>query len=141
MTAPDALPHGYPFRLVERVLRGPKPEVFEGVVETRVSANGRAAMGEGWFSPVLLAEAVAQAALLLEGGDPDVSRRGLLAGLDGFELQRSPRAGETLRIEVRLAGRFGSVAKFDGRVTCGGESIARGSVLVRQGTPEPSEAV
>ena len=35
--------------------------------------------------PLLLAEAIAQSALLLEGGDPEAGRTGFLAGLDGFE--------------------------------------------------------
>ena len=104
----------------------------------QVTANGRAAMGESWGSPLLLAEAIAQAALLLEGdggGDSEASRRGFLAGIEGFSVERSPRAGETLEVRVRLTARFGAVVRFDGEVWSEGEQIARGAVLVRRGAP------
>ena len=132
MTAPT-LPHAYPFRFVDTVILERNADFSEGTVSLRVSANGRAAMGESWGSPLLLAEAIAQSALLLEGGDADLGRRGFLAGLDGLELTRAPLAGETLFVDVRLAGRFGAMAKFDGLVRSGEETLARGSILVRKG--------
>jgi len=134
---PD-LPHSYPFRLVETVLEPRDGENWRGTVRVAVSANGRAAMGEAWGSPLLLAEAIAQSALLLEGGDPEVGRTGFLAGIEGFEASRAPRAGETVEVRVRLAARFGAIVKFDGEVFCGTEPLARGSVLVRRGSP-PSD--
>jgi hypothetical protein len=96
-------------------------------------------MGESWGSSLLYAEAIAQAALLLEGGDPDRARSGFLAGIENFSAERTPRAGETLEISVRLAARFGAVVRFDGEVQSGAEVLARGSVLVRQGV-EPAGA-
>ena len=45
---------------------------------------------------------------------------------------RVPEAGESLEIDVRLAGRFGAVAKFEGRVRSGGTEIARAGILVRK---------
>ena len=111
-----------------------------GRVRVRVTANGRAAMGESWGSPLLLAEAIAQAALLLggDGADPEASRRGFLAGIEGFSAERAPRAGETLEVRVRLAARFGAAVRFDGEVWSEGETIARGAVLVRRGSPAPA---
>jgi 3-hydroxymyristoyl/3-hydroxydecanoyl-(acyl carrier protein) dehydratase len=129
---PVAFPHAYPFRFVDTVSR-PAQENFSGAVRVRVSANARAAMGAGWPSPLLYAEAIAQAALLLEGGDAEAGRRGFLAGLSDFESARLPLAGETLDVDVRLAGQFGSVFRFDGRVVSGEETLAKGSVLVRKG--------
>ncbi len=130
----EALPHAYPFRFVDVVV-DPADAAFSagGRVRARVSANGRGAMGEGWQSPLLFAEAIAQAALLLRGEDPERARSGFLAGIEGFSAERSPAAGETLEISVRMAGRFGLVVRFDGEVTSGGETLARGSVLVREG--------
>ena len=132
------LPHDYPFRFVDTVSQEAGPELSgTGRVRVRISANSRASMGEGWRSPLLLAEAVAQSALLLEGGDVESKRRGFLAGLEGFEFARSPRAGETLEVRVRLTARFGAVARFDGEVLAVDEeesgAIARGAVLVRKG--------
>ena len=129
------LPHAYPFRFVETVLEPRNADFSRGSVRVAVSANGRAAAGEEWQSPLLLAEAIAQSALLLEGGDPEIGRSGFLAGIDGFQADRAPRAGETLEVRVRLSARFGAIAKFDGEVFCGSESVARGSVLVRKGAP------
>lgn len=136
MTGSAGLPHGYPFRFVDTVVAEWDPEFSRGTVSTRVSAGGRALAETAWGSPMLLAEAIAQAALALEAGDPDVQRRGLLAGIDRFEVFRIPAAGESLEIDVRIAARFGAVVRFDGVVRCGDERIAAGSVVVRQGEPE-----
>jgi 3-hydroxyacyl-[acyl-carrier-protein] dehydratase len=140
-------PHAYPFRFVDRIIEEKNSDFSRGSVEVRVSGNSRAAAGEAWHSPLLMAEAIAQSALLLEGGDAEIGRRGFLAGIDGFEATRPPRAGETLRVEVRLAAKFGSIVRFEGEVTSDGERIARGGVLVRRGEnpegssdpPEPSK--
>ncbi len=136
-TLPE-LPHAYPFRFVETILEPRNDDFSRGAVRVAVSANSRAAAGEGWQSPLLLAEAIAQSALLLEGADPQIGRTGFLAGIDAFEVSRAPRAGETLEVRVRLAARFGPVVKFDGEVFCGTESLARGSILVRQGAAAPA---
>jgi 3-hydroxyacyl-[acyl-carrier-protein] dehydratase len=133
VTVPAGLPHAYPFRFVETVLEPRDADFSRGTVGVAVSANGRAAAGEAWQSPLLLAEAIAQSALLLEGGDPEVGRSGFLAGLDGFRVARPPRAGEMLEVRVRLSARFGAIVKFEGEVLCGSETLARGSVLVRKG--------
>ncbi|MFN2387449.1 MAG: hypothetical protein ABR576_14390 [Thermoanaerobaculia bacterium] len=130
-----SLPHVYPFRFVDVVLRERDAE-FRGTAAARISGNGRAAMGEAWRSPLLLAEAMAQSALLLEGGDPDIGRRGFLAGIEGFEAERAPRAGETLRVDVRLAARFGAMARFEGEVHSGEALIARGAIIVKRGEGE-----
>ena len=155
-----AFPHAYPFRFVDTVSKGATsggestappgpptsagertaPPGFEGRVRVRVTANARAAMGEGWQSPLLYPEAIAQAALLLEGADAEAGRRGYLAGIQELSIERAPRAGETLEISVRLHGRFGAMHRFDGEVHAGEELLARGSVLVRQGESAPQEA-
>lgn len=139
--ATAGLPHAYPFRFADTVLEKPAAGVSGGRVRVRVTANGRAAMGEGWRSPLLHAEAIAQAALLLEGGEPESFRNGFLAGIDGFEVVRAPRAGETLEVRVRLTARFGAVVRFDGEVYSEGEAIARGTILVRKGESPAAPAV
>ncbi len=134
MTAKNSgLPHAYPFRFVDTVLDRTSGESFGGTVSTRLTANARGAMGARWGSPLLLAEALAQAALLLQDGDAEAGRKGFLAGIDGFEVSRVPEAGESLQVVVRLAARFGAVIKFEGEVKSGTESVARGAILVRQG--------
>ncbi|HEY1435096.1 MAG TPA: hypothetical protein VGG65_06950 [Thermoanaerobaculia bacterium] len=128
-----SLPHAYPFRFVDTVSH-PADAAFEGGrVRARVSANGRAAMGAAWGSPLLFAEAIAQAALLLQDGDPERARSGFLAGIEAFTAERLPLAGETLDIGVRLVARFGPIVRFDGEVLSGNQVLAKGSVLVREG--------
>jgi 3-hydroxymyristoyl/3-hydroxydecanoyl-(acyl carrier protein) dehydratase len=138
MTA-AAFPHAYPFRFVDTVVERPDAGVAGGRVRIRVTGNARAAMGESWQSGLLYPEAIAQAALLLEGGDEEAARRGFLAGITELSIERAPNAGETLEISVRLQGRFGAMLRFDGEVRSGDEVLARGSVLVRKGGA-PTEA-
>ena len=135
MPAASELPHAYPFRFVDAVLRPAGSDFRNGSVSARISANARAAVDGSWASPVLLAEAIAQAALLLEGGDPEIGRRGYLAGIEGFEIHRTPEAGETLTVDVKLAARFGAIVKFEGEVRSGSETVASGAILVRRGSP------
>jgi 3-hydroxyacyl-[acyl-carrier-protein] dehydratase len=130
---PTEFPHAYPFRFVDAVWERRDAEPFGGRVRARVTANARAAAGEEWQSRLLLAEAIAQAALMLEGGDAEVGRRGFLAGLQEMRFERAPRAGDTLDVDVRLSDRFGAIVRFEGRVSCGGELLAEGRVLVRKG--------
>ena len=134
---PAELPHAYPFRFVETVLEERNSDFSRGTVKACVAGNAAASRGGEWASPLLLAEAIAQSALLLEGGDASAGRGGYLAGIDGFEAARSPAPGETLTVRVRMAARFGAIVKFEGEVSSGEETLARGSVLVRRGE-EPS---
>jgi len=133
LSAEDSLPHTYPFRFVDRAVASEDGDRTAARTLVRVSANARAAMGERWFSPLLYVEAIAQSALWLQPGGADAARRGFLAGIEGFEFERPPEAGESLEIEVRLAGRFGAVAKFEGRVRSGETGIARAGILVKSG--------
>ena len=127
------LPHSYPFRFVDVVTEAADEAFRRGRVRARVSADAWAAMGEGWGRPLLYAEAIAQAALLLRGGDPARDREGFLAGIEGFTAERPPLAGETLDVDVHLAARFGAVLRFDGEVRSDDAVLARASVLVREG--------
>ncbi len=140
MNATPTLPHAYPFRFVDIVLEERNADFSRGRVRAALTANARAVMGERWATPLLLAETIAQGALLLEGGDPELGRSGFLAGLEGFQVFRLPRAGEVLTVDVRLSAKLGPMVRFEGEVTSGGEEIARGAVLVRRGEARPAPA-
>jgi 3-hydroxymyristoyl/3-hydroxydecanoyl-(acyl carrier protein) dehydratase len=129
------LPHVYPFRFVESVVRERDEHFQGGEVSASVTVGERACSGTGWQSPFLLAEMIAQSALLLEGGDAEIGKGGFLAALDNFEILRSPSPGEKLRIRVDLVATYGLFAKFAGRVSSSEEQseIARGEILVRRG--------
>ena len=128
----EDLPHAWPFRFVERTVerRGPA----EGCVRALVSVNGRRTEAGGLLPPLTLVEVVAQAALLLEGGDPGIGRSGFLAGVSDFTFERSPGSGDLLDVEVRIAGVLGPIVRFEGTVTDGdGRRVCSGAVTVKKG--------
>jgi 3-hydroxymyristoyl/3-hydroxydecanoyl-(acyl carrier protein) dehydratase len=128
----EPLPHGYPFRFVDRTLE--RRGKGSGRVTAVLSGGGRGASG-GALPTGLLAELMAQAALLLSGTDPEVGRSGFLAGLSDLTVARSPGPGDALTVTVAIGGRMGPVVKFDASVFGGdGVRIAGGSVTVRQGS-------
>ncbi len=99
-----------------------------------VTANARR-VEDGMLAPFTLAELVAQAALLLQGGDPEIGRSGYLAGFSGFTISAVPEAGDALVVDVRLAGRLGPIVKFEGSIADEtGRHVASGAVTVKQGT-------
>ncbi len=126
------LPHAFPFRFADGVVA--RTGRAEGRVRATVSADAEAVRATG-FRTAALAELVAQSALLLEGGDAALGRKGFLAGISDFSVERLPVAGDVLNVDVRIAGRFGDTVKLEGVVTDGdGGPVARGSVIVKQGT-------
>ncbi len=128
----DDLPHVYPFRFVERTVekRGPA----EGRVRALVTKNGRWTDPDGLLPPLTLVEVVAQAALLLEGGDPGIGRSGFLAGVSDFTFDRTPDSGDLLSVDVRIVGVLGPIVRFEGTVTdAQGRRVCTGAVTVRKG--------
>lgn len=126
------LPHAFPFRFADGVELQTGPA--EGRVRASVTADAAAVRATG-FPTAVLAELVAQSALLLQGGDAALGRTGFLAGISDFSVQRLPVPGDVLTIDVSIAGRLGDTVKFDGIVCdADGGAIARGSVTVRQGS-------
>ena len=125
------LPHAFPFRFADGAIERSGPA--EGRVRATVSANA-AAVRAGPFPAVVLAELVAQSALLLQGGDVALGRRGFLAGISDFSVARMPVPGDVLTVDVVIAGRLGDAVKLDGVVTDGeGGTVARAAVTVKQG--------
>ena len=126
------LPHAFPFRFADGVLLRTGPA--EGRVRACVTANAEAVRATG-FPAALLTEFVAQSALLLQGGDADLGRKGFLAGVSDFSVERLPAAGDVLTIDIAIAGRMGDTVKFDGIIRdADGGAVARASVTVKQGS-------
>jgi 3-hydroxymyristoyl/3-hydroxydecanoyl-(acyl carrier protein) dehydratase len=125
------LPHAFPFRFADGVIERTGPA--QGRVRATVTADA-AAVRETGFPAAALAELVAQSALLLEGGDAALGRKGFLAGISDFLVERLPVPGDVLTVDVAIAGRLGDAVKFEGVVTDGeGGAVARGAVTVKQG--------
>ena len=128
----EPLPHAFPFRFADGVIERTGPA--QGRVQATVTADAAAVRATG-FPAAALAELVAQSALLLSGGDAALSRKGFLAGISDFSVERLPEPGDVLVVDVALAGRLGDAVKFEGVVTeRGGGTVARGAVTVKQGT-------
>jgi len=130
---PGDLPHQYPFRFVDTVLEERDAGFTRGRVSMTATAGQRACSGPDWGMTFLLAEAIAQSALLLEGGDPGIGRSGFLAGIDAFSVDRSPSPGERLTVDVALVARFGPIVKFRGEISGEPGAVVRGEIVVRQG--------
>jgi 3-hydroxymyristoyl/3-hydroxydecanoyl-(acyl carrier protein) dehydratase len=123
------LPHVFPFRFADAVTAASGRA--EGRVRALVTAGAQASRG-GPLAATLYGELIAQSALLLEGGDADLGRRGFLAGISDLAIEREAVPGDVLHVDVKVAGRFGDSVKFDGRVSdATGAEVARGSIVVR----------
>ncbi len=128
------LPHVFPFRFADAVATASGRA--EGRVRATVTAGAQASRG-GPLAGTLYGEIIAQAALLLEGGDADLGRRGFLAGISDLVVRREAVPGDVLEVDVTVAGRFGDTVKLDGRVSdAAGSEVARGSIVVRNGASE-----
>ncbi len=120
----EALPHRYPFLLVDRVV-----ELEPGI---RIAAVKNVTYNEPYFQGhwpgrpimpgVLIVEAMAQAAGILVGLGAGKRREALLASLDGVKLRRPVVPGDQLRLEagsIRSRGRAVEVkalARVENRV-------------------------
>lgn len=126
------LPHVFPFRFVETV-RSPFTNDGAGSVRAVVSSDARA-IRHLTFVPLPLAiEMMAQAALLLQGGDPATGRKGFLAGIGGARLLAAIRPGDELDIRVRMTARLGPVARFSASIWSGPRLVARSELSVKSG--------
>jgi 3-hydroxymyristoyl/3-hydroxydecanoyl-(acyl carrier protein) dehydratase len=130
----EPLPHVYPFRFVDRTVSVTGP--VSGSVRAVVTGGAKL---PAYALPGTLCEMLAQAVLLVEGGDADLGRSGFLAGISDFEVDRLPDPGDVLTVDVRLAGRFGPTVKFVGEIRDdAGRRVAGGALTVKQGTAPPS---
>jgi 3-hydroxymyristoyl/3-hydroxydecanoyl-(acyl carrier protein) dehydratase len=129
----EPLPHTYPFRFVDRTVEVTGPA--SGRVRAVVTAGQRF---PAYALPATLCEMLAQAVLLIEGGDADLGRSGFLTGISDFQIERLPGPGDILTIDVRLAGRLGSTVKFEGVIRDdAGQKVAAGALTVKKGTFQP----
>ncbi len=127
----EPLPHSYPFRFVDRSLERTGPD--SGRARALVSAGGRGTSG-GALGGALVGELMAQAALLLGGGDPEAGRSGFLAGFSGLSVRRPVLPGDALVVDVAVTRRLGPAVRFDATASDEtGEVVASGSFLVRTG--------
>jgi 3-hydroxyacyl-[acyl-carrier-protein] dehydratase len=124
----DHLPHGLPFRFVDRIL-----ELTPGariVAVKNVTANDPHLAahfpGDPLMPGVLLVEAMAQAAgLLLPAGASAV-----LAQIKEARFRRPAVPGDSLRLEAERVGALGSLHRFSARVTIEGQMAAEAEIVL-----------
>ena len=134
-SAPDIgsrLPHGYPFRLLDRVA--------DGSVVVLVAANAAQLRGASELPPMLAVEVMAQAALVVlasAGGEfsdaeraGEAPRVGLLAGIDSAVFHAPLRAGDRVRAQAALLGRMGPIVKVRCELRRDDELVAEAGLLL-----------
>jgi 3-hydroxymyristoyl/3-hydroxydecanoyl-(acyl carrier protein) dehydratase len=122
-SAAEALPHRFPFRLVERV------EALGGGRVGIVLSTGNGALTSTHPWPVtLVVEALAQAILVVV--QPARLETLRLVALDAVTLHRPLAAGDRLEVEVRELGAFGGLRRFVCRGSRGGALVAEAEVTV-----------
>ena len=124
MRHPEALPHAFPFRLVERA------EDAGGLRAAVVLASGGDFLAPGTPWPLtLVAEAIAQSILLVS--NPPAEAGALrLVGIDGVRLLQPVAAGDRLEVEVRRSAGYAALQRFDCRAVKAGALAAVAEVTV-----------
>lgn len=127
-----AVPHRYPFLLVDRVLEV-SDDGKSAVAIKNVTINEPFFQGHFPEYPimpgVLVVEALAQAAAAaLLPAEVRQGKLGVLGGLDGFRFRRPVRPGDVLRLEVTMTRLRPPVGKIKGRATVDGQLVAEGEI-------------
>jgi predicted hotdog family 3-hydroxylacyl-ACP dehydratase len=123
--AAAALPHGYPFRLLDRV--------GGGAVEVLVAGNAAQLRGAAELPPFLAVEVMAQAALVTlasTAASDDSPSGGLLAGVESVVVHAPLRAGDRLRAHATLLVRMGALVKVRCELRRGAELVVEGGLLL-----------
>ena len=121
---PETIPHRFPCRLVERAEEG-----VSGEVAVVLGTAGGTLTGPGPWPATLVAEALAQAILLLVRPESRSTLR--LIGLDNVGVYQPLAPGDRLEVEVTEAGVFGALRRYRCRARRGGGLAAVAEVTVR----------
>jgi beta-hydroxyacyl-ACP dehydratase FabZ len=127
-----ALPHRYPFLLIDRLVKIEGESKAHGIKQLTHNEE----FFQGYFPddpqmpPTLLAEAMAQVGAAVIMSKPDSEGKYILFGaLDNAEFHRNPRPGERLDIEAEMLKLRKDVGKT--RIICRieGEEIAKADFM------------
>ena len=121
---PEPIPHGFPCRLVERAEEG-----TDGRVAVVLGTAGGALTGSGPWAATLVAEALAQAILLVVQPENRDSLR--LVGLDRVRVVQPVSPGDRLEVEVAPTGELGPLRRYRCRALRAGGLVASADVTVK----------
>jgi radical SAM protein with 4Fe4S-binding SPASM domain len=132
--AARVVPHKPPMLLLDRLL-----EVKERASVSEMTVRGDMIFVDhsGQLDEASYPEIFSQAVAAQEGfrtiGKNNSQQEGLLLGLKKFEIFGTAGVGDTLRISLKKAVKYGDFGILTGEITRGNELIARGEVKVWQG--------
>lgn len=120
----NALPHGYPFLMVDRVVEvepGRRAVAEKTITSDTMFAHGR----PGGTSPeILVLEAMAQVGALTVAADagkaPVGGIMGYLAGMNDVVFHVRPKAGDRLVLTLEFVASIGALARFRGEARISG---------------------
>ena len=131
----EALPHRYPFLLVDRVI---------DIAEDEITAIKNVTINEEFFQGhfpqypvmpgVLIMEALAQAAGVLELSKPE--NKGKLvfyAGMDNVKYKKQVTPGDQLVLHAKFINRRGPIAVVEAEATVDGKLAAKGTLTFALG--------
>jgi 3-hydroxyacyl-[acyl-carrier-protein] dehydratase len=128
----QAIPHRYPFLLVDRVLELEAGK--RGVGIKNVTINEPFFQGHFPEFPimpgVLIVEAMAQLGAVIVLSMPEnKGKLAFFAGIDGMRFRRQVVPGDQLRLEVEITRIRGSIGKGTGRALVEGQVAAEGTII------------
>jgi len=126
-----ALPHAYPFLLIDRVIevvRGQRAVAVKNLTHTDPLLDA-----DGTLPPILLAEAMAQCAGVAVLG-VETGGKALVASFERFRSRRRVGAGEQLHVSARVLRTFGAMAKVRAVVRVNGRARAACDVVLQLGS-------
>lgn len=130
-TRVEALPHGFPFRLLDRVLE------IDGSAGTGVKniTSGDFSLHDAppaSFPDMLIVEAMAELSGLVMNYGKEDAKGAFLAGISGFRFTRPAVIPEQVRIVSRLDANFSALASFSVSAYVGSEVIATGTLVMAE---------
>jgi radical SAM protein with 4Fe4S-binding SPASM domain len=127
------VPHRHPMLLIDRLV---EMKERASVSEMTVRADSIFVNGTGTLDEAAYPEIISQAIAAQEGfrklGSREAQPEGFLLGVKKLEVLGTARIGDTLRISVFKAAKYGDFGIVNGEVSRGTEIIARGEVKVFQ---------
>ncbi|OGQ54729.1 MAG: hypothetical protein A3J24_10615 [Deltaproteobacteria bacterium RIFCSPLOWO2_02_FULL_53_8] len=127
-----ALPHGYPFRFLDRVT---EISSTSGVGIKNVSANEEFLQGHFSGNPImpgaLIIEAMAQlAGLVMNNASQDAGA--YIAQVKDMRFRKTVSPGDCITLSARLESSFGSLASFSVSAVVDGVIVAQGDIVMAQ---------
>lgn len=128
-----AIPHRWPFLLVDRVTELEPAQRAVGLKNVTVNEWFFQGHVPGYpiMPGVMIVEALAQLALIVLRSAPEhADKMFLFAGIDELRFRRPVAPGDTLHLEVELAAQEGSSFTFSARAMVGERTASQGRITL-----------